>query len=343
MQEKMLRARIVGPRKAELVDAPMPAARDDWALVRVDVIPMCTEYKLFVAGDRCEYLGHEAAGTVVDVGRPCEVSPGDRVVVMPGYPCGVCSLCRSGEYIHCEHWIDPARFTGSSEGAATYAQFLVKPAWLLPRIPNGMSTEHASLACCALGPTFGAMDLLEVDAFDTVLITGLGPVGLGGVVNARYRGARVIGVEPHAWRAQRALDLGAEAVLDPSEAGCAQLVRDLTDGRGVDKAVDCAGTPASHRLCIEATRRKGHVAFVGECGDVTTLRVSPDLIRSGLTLRGSWHYNRHRVDALFQVIASRRDQMDLLVSHTLPFSQVQRALEISATHDSGKILLRAWE
>lgn len=334
---------ISGERKAQLVDVPDPQPKDDWALVKVRVAPMCTEYKMFIGGNRSEFLGHEAAGEVVAVAQPCRVQPGDRVVVMPQYPCGACPLCLAGNYIHCENCFDFSAFTGSREGCATYAQYLLKPSWLLPRIPDSVSIEHASLACCALGPSFGAFDLMKVDAFDTVLITGLGPVGLGAIVNARYRGACVIGVESHPWRVERAKALGAASVLNPADPDCLRQLRDLTGGKGVDKALDCSGVPAAHRLCVDAARRKGRVAFVGECGDDTALRVSPDMIRKGLTLHGSWHYNLALVPAVMKVIQESPSALDLLISHVFPMSRVQEAFETSASHDCAKILLMPWE
>ncbi len=339
----MLKAVITDARRAEVVEVPTPKPIADWALVKVLVTPMCTEYKAFLAGGRHEYLGHEAAGEVVEVAQPCGVKPGDRVVVMPQYPCGRCDLCLSGEYIHCEQCFDFAAFTGSPEGAATYAQYLLKPAWLLPKAPDDLTIEQASLALCALGPSFGAFDRIRLDALDTVLITGLGPVGLGAIVNARRRGARVIGVESHPWRVDRAMALGAERVLDPRDADCAKQVKALTGGIGVDAALDCSGVPAAHRLCIDATRRKGRVAFVGECSEPTTLRVSNDMIRKGLTVVGSWHYNRTRVNAIYDVIRAMPREADLLVSHELPMSRVQEAFEISASHDCAKILLHPWD
>ena len=84
----------------------MPEPKEDWVLVKVHAVPLCTEYKGWLSGN--EYLGHEAAGEVVEVAQPGKVKVGDRVVVMPGAPCGKCALCISGEYIHCEHFYDPA-------------------------------------------------------------------------------------------------------------------------------------------------------------------------------------------------------------------------------------------
>jgi len=189
---------------------------------------------------------------------------------------------------------------------------------------------------------------LGLSAFDTVLITGLGPVGLGGVVNARFRGARVIGVESVAWRAERASQMGAEAVLDPRDDDVAmrtssvERIKALTDGRGVDCALDCSGSVQAERLCIDATRRKGRVAFVGECGDELAVRISPDMIRKGLTVIGSWHYNLNDFPLIMKVI-QESPQIDLLISHVLPMSRIQEAFEISASHECAKIILKPWE
>jgi len=338
----MLKAAITGTRKAELVEVPAPHAKEDWALVKIHATPMCTEYKAFVAGHESAYLGHEAAGEVVEIAQPGHVEVGDRVVVMPQWPCGKCALCIAGDYIHCQNNYDYAAFAGTPEGRATYAQYLLKPSWLLCKIPEDMSYEMASLALCGLGPSFGAFEQMQVDAFDTVLITGLGAVGLGGVVNAKFRGAFVIGVESIPYRVERAKMLGADVVIDPTDETALEQVLRLTDGLGVGKALDCSGVVAAQRFCIDATRRKGEVTFVGECGEELGIRVSPDMIRKGLTIRGSWHYNLSLYPKIVQVI-QESPVVDQLISHVLPMSQIQEAFELSASHQCAKIILKPWE
>ena len=338
----MKQATIVGERQAAVLEMPAPSARENWVVVKVHVAPMCTEYKAFLDGTPHAYLGHEAAGEVVEVARPGRVKAGDRVVVMPSYACGRCDLCLAGDYIHCERSVNVAAFTGSKAGSATMAQYLIKPDWLLVPIPDDLSYEHAAMACCGLGPTFGAMQRLAVDAFDTVLITGLGPVGLGGVINARYRGARVIGVEANAWRARLACRLGAETVVDPRDEDALAQIRALTQGRGVDKVIDCSGVVAAHRLGIDAAQRRGMLAFVGESSAETPIVASRDMIRKGLTLMGSWHYNLAGAPRLMQVIRAMNESIDRLISHTFPLDQIQQAFELQVSGQCAKVLLKPW-
>jgi L-iditol 2-dehydrogenase len=332
---------MFGDGRAGVVEKPDPRPKEDFVLVKVRVTPMCTEYKLFKNGGTGDCFGHEAAGEVVEVAQPGRVKVGDRVAVMPLYPCGRCPLCLSGEYIHCRHPVDVGAVTGSSTGTATYAGYLLKQDWLLVPIPEGMSDEHGSMACCGLGPTFGAMQRMGVDAFDTVLITGMGPVGLGGVINARYRGARVFAVESHPYRAKLAGDLGAEAVFDPRDVGTPAKILELTGGTGVDKGVDCSGSPEAQRLLIDAARRKGQVAFVGE-GGALTVEVSRDLLRKGLTLHGSWHYNLADTPRVMEVIRACGPQIDRLITHAFPMSRVQEAWELQVSGECGKVVLDPW-
>lgn len=333
---------ILSERQAGLVEAPDPQPKQDWVLVKIHAAPMCTEYKAFLAGRKVDQLGHEAPGEVVAVAQPGRVKVGDRVVAMPLHACGKCPLCVGGHYIHCQDSPTFAEVHGTWDGSATLAQYLLKQDWLLVPIPEGMTYERASLACCALGPSFGAFRQIGMNAFDTVLITGAGPVGLGAVVNARFLGARAIVVESVPYRVARAKQLGAEEVLDPGDPDLVKKIKELAGGRGVDCALDCSGTAPAQRVCIEATRRLGRVAFVGECREDLPIKVSPDLIRTGLHIIGSWHYNLKDAPLVMRVI-QESPLVDQLISHVLPMSRIQEAFELSASHQTAKVILKPWE
>lgn len=337
----MKQAAIVGPRQAALIDTPDLEPFDNWAVVKVHAAPMCTEYKSFLRGEPSSVLGHEAAGEVVAVAQPGRVQVGDRVVVMPQYGCGACPLCVSGDFIHCQNGASLGLNLAERPGRSTYAQYLLKQDWLLPKIPEGVSYQRASLACCGLGPSFGAMQRMEVGPFDTILITGLGPVGLGAVINARFRGARVLAVESIPSRAERARQMGAEVVLHPGDGENLARILELTGGRGVDCALDCSGNVHAQRLCIDATRRRGRLCFIGEASDDLPIQASRDFIRKGLTLMGSWHYNLVDFPRVMQVI-QESPLVEQLISHTFPMSRIQEALTCSASGDAAKIILDPW-
>jgi len=338
----MKKAVILGERQAGLIDVADPQPLKDWVVVKVEASALCTEYKSYLVGRELQLGGHEGVGEVVAIAQPGLVKIGDRVVILPQLPCGKCDLCKRGDYVYCENSYDFEKVMGNKNGLGTFSQYVLKPDWLLPSIPENMSYEHATMAIDGIGASFGAFQAIDINAFDTLLVTGLGPVGLGAVVNARFRGTRVIGVEPVPWRRERALQMGADVVFDPNEPDLVEKIRAATGGRGVSCALDCSGKVHSQRLCIDATRRRGRVAFVGETDDALTIRISPDMIRKGLTLVGSWLYNIADYPKVTQVI-QESPLIDLLISHVMPMSQIQEGFELLASGRCAKVVINPWK
>lgn len=335
-----------GDGSVQTAELERPRAVDYWAIIKVAVAPLCTEYKAFYAGDTGDVsptpgIGHESAGEVVDAGPRSIVKPGDRVVMMVSMACGRCAICESGHYMHCEDWRDYEAALGTTAGAGTVSQYVARPSFLFMPVPEDLSLKMASLAGCGLGTSFGALQKLDVGAFGTVLITGLGPVGLGGVVNARFCGVRVIGVDPAPWRAQRALEMGAVAVIDLTQGDAAEQIRELTAGHGADYAIECSGSVAAQRLCIDATRRLGRVAFVGVSQEDLKLSVSRDLLRTGLMLVGNWHFTRQDYGRMLKVIRES-DLLDRLVSHRFPMSRLEEAFALQQVGETAKVLIYPW-
>ncbi len=336
----MKSAAITGTRECAFRDIPDPSIRDNYCKVKIMSSPLCTEFHSYGTGHVTESLGHEAAGEVVETAQRGLFAPGDKVVVMPGNGCGKCALCLSGNHIHCRTPRDPFAICGTSTGRATAAQYCIQQDWLLVRIPNGISYDHAAMACCGLGPTFGAMQMMNVSAFDTVVIAGLGPVGLGGVINASHRGARVIGVEKNPFRAELAKKLGAEEVVDPTDSSAKQRILDLTGGRGADACVETANAAESPAFLVDVARPKGRIAFVSWTGKVDV----PAIVGKGLSLHGAWHWN-HLQDGerMFAVIQRNTARLDTLITHAFPLSHIKDAFEIQLAGRCGKIVLHPWE
>lgn len=324
----------IGKRQAILVDAPDPHAEDDWVVIKIHAAPLCTEYKTFIQDKEEESIGHEAVGEVVEVDRPGPLKVGDRVLVSPGTGCGQCYLCLQGDYIHC--------LSAKRGSTGTLAQYIAKPAWMCPLLPEDIDYLHGSLAGCALGPGFNAARRMKVNAFDTYMITGAGPVGLGALTVAKFLNAKTIVVDSIPYRQEKAKEIGADQILDPSDPDIREGIKDITDGKGVDKALDCSGNERAERLCIDAVKRRGELAFVGENGDTIPIGPSNDFIRKGITLHGVWHWNLRHFSEMMDLIR-RSPEVNKLISHIFPMSQAQGAFELCAEHKTAKVILKPWE
>ncbi|MCD6408583.1 zinc-binding dehydrogenase [bacterium] len=329
---------ITGKRKCALIEKPEPVIKGEFVKVKIVVAPMCTEYKDYQEGKKSESLGHEAAGEVVEVARDGKVKEGDRVVVMPGYPCGTCELCKSGDYIYCEHYVDPLKVCGSQTGTATFAQYCIKQDWLLLRIPDNMSYEHASMACCGLGPAFGAAKRVKVNPGDTVVVTGLGPVGLGVVIIFAKLGASVIGIDSVSYRCKLALKLGARAIINPHDPDALKKIKDITGKNGADISIECSGVPSAREFCINATRRRGQIAFIGWGGH---LKVD-NIAQKGFTIYGIWHWPLNYAEEFMKLISELSSEIDMLITHRFPMSKAKEAFELQIKGECGKILLDPW-
>lgn len=327
---------ITGPGQVELVNRPDPVVDDNYAVIRIDSAPMCTEWRSFQTGRVTDTLGHEAAGVVVAVGPRCAVRMGTRVVVMPQDPCGRCELCLAGNYIRCQSTRNPLDVCGSPNGRATFAQLCIQQDWMLLPIPDDVSTLHAAMACCGLGPAFGAIERMNVTPNDTVLVSGLGPVGLGVVICAAARGSRVIGLEPNPFRASLAKELGAECVIDPTADDAHVRLMDVTSRRGADFSVETSSTDSGPGFLHSCTKIGGQMASIGWGGPVNMR----DIVGRGVSIFGQWHWNHvNDGEAMFRLIRRVEPLLDRFITHRFALSDVQKAFEVQASGTCGKVVL----
>ncbi|MGL1890700.1 MAG: zinc-binding dehydrogenase [Spirochaetaceae bacterium] len=335
----MKTVKIIGKKKAGLEDVKDLVPKNDLVVIKIHSAPMCTEYHNFENGNEGISFGHEAAGEVVAVDKANTVKVGDRVLVHPQTPCGKCNLCLEGNFVHCENSRDYLSESDNETDTGTMAQYMLKSEYSLNIIPEGLSYDHASMGLCALGPTFGSMQLMNVNSFDTVLISGLGAVGLGGIVNARYRGAKVIGIDTNPYRMNLAKELGAFAVIDPVNENVAERVKELTGGLGADKAIETSGVGSTKPILVDSVRRKGSIALVGWNGSLD----ASEIIGKGLVIYGAWHYNKSDTHKLFKMIGDIPEQLDRQLTHAFPMRDIQKAWELQCTGQCGKVILHPWE
>lgn len=242
-------------------------------------------------------LGHETAGIVSALGEGVTtVAIGDRVVLVWAPPCRDCWFCTEGEPWLCERSSDAAGrpyatvhgqevYPGLSTGGFA-TETVVSARAVLP-VPAGVPLEQAALVGCAVMTGIGAvLETARVQPGQSVLVVGLGGVGLSVVQGARLaQASQVIVVDRSPEKLALAMRLGATEVLEAGDI--AKPVRALTDGRGVDHAFDCVGLAETIRSCWGATRRGGSTTVVGIGGKEQQVTFSAlELFHFARTLRG---------------------------------------------------------
>jgi alcohol dehydrogenase len=270
-----------GPGRKSWEEVPDPQLRDDTdAVVRVDAVTICGTDLHILKGDvpavtDGRILGHEAVGTVLEVGSAVKtVRPGDRVLVSCISACGHCRFCREAMYGQClggGGWILGHKIDGT-QAESVRVPFADTSTY---RVPDGVSDEDVLMLADIL-PTGYEVGVLNgrVRPGDTVAVVGSGPIGLAAILTARlYSPSTVIAIDPATSRLKAAEQFGADVVIDNSTDDPLARVLELTDGLGVDVAIEAVGVPQTFELCARLVRPGGHVANVGVHGVPATLHL----------------------------------------------------------------------
>ena len=330
-----MKSLVLANKKAIVEEVPDPAAEKEWVIVKIESTPICGSDKgPFFGTEPVRNAGHEGSGIVVDAGESTMLRKGDRVILNPLSGCGHCELCLTGNYIYC---------TEKPPFGTHFAQFVKVQDFVCTVLPDDISYDTGAMACCALGPGFSSIKRMNLRAFDTLLVTGLGPVGMGAVVIAKFLGARVIAVDTVPFRKKMARDVfGADVVLDAADPEIEAQIREAAKPARLIRAIDASGNPAAERLCINVMDGGGIISFVGENHGEIPVSPSKDFIRKGLTLMGSWHCNLNDRAEMISLLR-RSPLVPKLVTHTFGFSRVQEAFEVFVGGDACKVVLKPWE
>ena len=295
-QQTMRAAFLPGNDRVELRSLPVPSPGHGEVLLRVKASTICG------SDIRCIYhehlgkgperyqgviAGHEPSGQIVEVGPGCRrFGVGNRVIVYHISGCGVCNDCRRGYMISCTSEKYRRAYGWQRDGGM--ADYMIAEEKDLIALPDELSYADGAQVACGFGTVYEAIEKIGVSGNDTVLITGLGPVGLAAAALCRKLGSqKIIGIDvlPDRLELARSLNL-CDVVLRSGTENVAE-VRSLTASNGAERAFDCSGNAAARATAIRATRKWGKVAFVGEGGTVE-FSPSPDIIHDQKTICGSW-------------------------------------------------------
>jgi L-iditol 2-dehydrogenase len=283
-------------------------------------------------------LGHEIAGTVVETGAGvARVKTGDRVAILGASTvlCGECVYCRSGYFIFC-----PKR-RGMGHGVnGAFARYLVAREDQAYPLPEGFDLDEGAL-CEPFAATVQAVaEVTEVRPGDVALVSGPGPIGLMCLKLLVSEGVRTIvaGTAEDGERLAAARRIGADAVVDVSRENLMDVVREKTDGFGVDAAFECAGHPASARNCLEAVRPLGQYTQVGICGREAPLSIDAVFFKQ-LRVQGSFAYTAKTWRRMMSILATGRIRLADLITERLPLDRWEDAFALCQQKRAVKVVI----
>jgi 2-desacetyl-2-hydroxyethyl bacteriochlorophyllide A dehydrogenase len=324
---------------------PEPIAADD-AVVRVDATGVCGS-DLHIYHGRVQIepgftIGHEYVGTVEAAGDAVTgVSVGDRVLGTFHTACGTCFFCRKGIYQKCDEArvFGHGKTLGSLQGTQAQLALVPRANMTLRRVPEGLSDGAALFAGDVMGTGYHAVVAGGLKPGDTCAVIGLGPVGLCAVMAARAAGAaHVLAIDTVEDRLETARSLGAQAVHATEEDPRA-AVKSISDGRGVDVAVEAVGNPAALESAIRLARKGGTVSIVGVYAERQEVHLGLLWIKSLSVVSGHANVMGHLDNVLAMMGAGVLDPSPL-VTHEMKLEDAAEAYALYDRREALKILLR---
>ena len=283
-------------------------------------------------------LGHEFAGTVVEVGKDVKgIFKGERGAVLgaTAVVCGECQYCLAGNFIFCSN----RRGMGHGVNGAFARYVVIRPDQFY-RVPEHLTMEEAALSEPFAAAIHAVNEMTEVCLGDTALVSGPGPIGLLCLKLLVAEGINTIvaGAEGDDFRLQAAQQLGAFATLNVSKQNDLKTVNELTKGIGVNVAFECAGHEQSVRTCLLALRPMGRYTQVGICGREVQFPID-QIFYKQLRVTGSVCYTVRTWQRMMNIFAQGKVRLGDLVSAKVPISEWQRAFDLCTGRAGLKILM----
>jgi len=333
MQGNMKVAVMTDLNKMDFVQEPIPQPKEDEVLVKVEYVGVCgSDLHYYEHGRIGDFiveppfvLGHEAGGTVVEVGTGVtHLKVGDRVALEPGKTCGKCEFCRTGRYNLCPD----VQFFATPPVNGVFQEYVAHEAGLCFKIPDNMDTMEAALIE-PLAVGFHAARQGNAQAGQTAVVMGAGCIGLVSLLALKAMGvSTVYVVDVMQKRLDKAKELGAADVINGRESDTVAEIMRLTEGRGADLIIETAGTEITSRQSVFACKKGATVVFVGysPSGDVN-MPMGAALDKE-LTFKTIFRY-RHIYPLAIEAVASGRVNVKGIVTNIFDFDDIQNAMDIS--------------
>ena len=333
------------PNQIGIEQVPIPKPGPGEAVILVTLTTICGTDLHILKG---EYpvkpgliIGHEPVGIIHELGVGVSgYKIGERVLVGAITPCGQCNYCMSGDWSQCGGPIGGWKFGNSIDGAQ--AEYLLVPNAQanLAKIPSELSDEQVVLLADVASTGISAAESADLQIGDTVAIFAQGPIGLCATAGAKLKGASlIIAVESDPVRAQMAKRMGADVVLNFKETDVITEIKRLTDGKGVDVAIEALGTQTTFENALRTLRAGGTLSSLGVYSGKLSVPLEPFAAGLGdhkivTTLCPG---GKERMRRLIELVRHGRLDLRPLLTHCFPLSRITEAYELFGQRSGGVI------
>jgi threonine dehydrogenase-like Zn-dependent dehydrogenase len=340
----MKAAVFLRPGKIVLEEKPIPSPGPGEALVKITTTTICGTDVHILKGefpvDEGRTIGHEPVGVIAELGPGVTGNEvGQRVIVGAITPCGQCYSCLGGHQAQCGGkaaggW----RFGNTIDGSQ--AEYLLVPNAMsnLEAIPEGLSDEEVLMCPDIMSTGFSGAENGGIQIGDTVVIFAQGPIGLCATAGAKLKGASlIIVVDGLAARLEVAKRLGADITIDYTKVDPLIEIMRLTNGRGVDVAIEALGTQQTFESCLRALKPGGTLSSLGVYSGKISMPL--DAFAAGLgdhkIITTLCPGGKERMRRLMNVVASGRIDLKPMVTHRFQLDQIEQAYDLFANQRDG--------
>ena len=333
-----------GKGLVEIRDVPEPTLKDDDVLIEVKAVSVCGS-DLHIYNDVHPYwppviLGHEFSGVIVRVGKDVRGwKAGDRVVTETRTgSCGTCYICQSGFPQACEQ----KRPYGIGRDGA-YTKYVAGPARLLHHLPDTIPFETAAVMEPTAVCVSAILERCRLQAGESVVVTGPGPIGLISLAIAKTAGARFVGItgrsSAEGVRFEKARELGADFILNADREDPLKKVQEMTGGLGVDLLIETSGGEKAIAQAFEMVRRLGRICALGISGKPQVQIPYDRGIFKGLQYDFCFSSSWTSWETAIGLVAKGLLPLDRLITHRLPIDRWEEAFHLLESRKAVKVIL----
>lgn len=330
---KQKAAYMHGTDKMIIKEIDVPEIKKDQVLVQLEYVGICGSDVHYYHSGRCGsyevdlnedfMLGHECAGTVVEIGEDVtSLQVGDRVALEPGITCGTCEFCKAGKYNLCPDVV----FLATPPVQGCYEEYIAFPENMCFKLPDNVSTKEGALIE-PLSVGFHAANQGNVQVGDTVVILGGGCIGLVTLLSCKAHGAgKIILADIVDARLEKAKELGATHVINSKKVDVKEEIARLTEGRGVDIVFETAGSPVTIAQTPFLVCKGGTIVLVGISAQEEINYNFAQIMDKEATIKSVFRY-RNIYPKAIAAVASGAIDVNNIVTHEFDLEHIQEAFE----------------